>query len=320
MKRLIWAFGIGLGVFTPLFFVSPAHAEEVWWAQTNNEHEEITITAPDGWQFVWGRAWYGDPNDWNCGADVSNDFLSIINGTTSSVIRATNDTFGDPCGGTEKVLRFTWGIIPLPVVEPTPMPLPSPEPSPQPSPEFIPEVIPTPQPTPMPSPPAVEPIPVPVPVEEPVAEPAPTPPPAPEPKPEPAPEPPAIPEPAPNPPSPIEPPVAPVAPEPEVPPVPVEEPRPAPAEVIAQLAEEAKADDPVIPSELAAIPLIGDVAGQVLETFNALGNVGADMTPKVRETAEEVVIASVIVGNIATTASVMASAAASTATTVRRKE
>jgi hypothetical protein len=315
LKRLIWAFGIGLGVFTPLFFVSPAYAEEVWWAQTNNEHETVGITAPEGWQFVWGRAWYGDPNDSSCGADVSNDFLAIINGTTDAVIRVTNDTFGDPCSGTEKVFRFTWGIIPLPEV---PILMPSPEPSPQPSPEFVPEIIPSPQPTPEP-----QPSPVPVPAEEPVAEPAPIPEPAPEPEPipEPAPEPPAIPEPAPNPPSPIEPPPIPVAPEPEVPPVPVEEPRPAPAEVIAQLAEEAKADDPVIPAELAAIPLIGDVAGQVLEAFNVLGNVGADMTPEVREKSEEVVIASVIVGNIATTASVMASAAAaSTTSTVRRKE
>jgi hypothetical protein len=77
---------------------------------------------------------------------------------------------------------------------------------------------------------------------------------------------------------------------------------------MAILAEEARADDPVISSELAAIPLIGDIAGAVLDTFNAIGNVGADLTPEVREQAQETIVASVIVSNIATT-SVMASSA-----------
>jgi hypothetical protein len=80
------------------------------------------------------------------------------------------------------------------------------------------------------------------------------------------------------------------------------------SEQMAILAEEAKADDPVIPQELASIPLLGDVAGAVLDAFNNLGNVGADLTPKVRKQAQETIIASVLVSNIATT-SVMASAA-----------
>jgi hypothetical protein len=98
----------------------------------------------------------------------------------------------------------------------------------------------------------------------------------------------------------------PVAPEP-VPPVTIPEP-PVIEVTPEQLAEEAKADDPVVPQELAAIPLLGDAAVAVLEAFNALGNVGADLTPEVREQAQETIIASVIVSNIATT-SVMASAA-----------
>jgi hypothetical protein len=48
--------------------------------------------------------------------------------------------------------------------------------------------------------------------------------------------------------------------------------------------------------------LIGDVAGVVLELFNDLGNVGADMTPEVREKSEEVVVAAVIVSQVATAA------------------
>ena len=60
------------------------------------------------------------------------------------------------------------------------------------------------------------------------------------------------------------------------------------------LAVAAQADDPEVPEELAAVPLIGNVAVAVLNVFNDLGNVGADMAPQVRETAEKTVIASVI--------------------------
>lgn len=60
------------------------------------------------------------------------------------------------------------------------------------------------------------------------------------------------------------------------------------------LAVAAEADDPEVPEEIAAIPLVGNVAAAALEVFNNLGNVGADMSPQVRETAEKTVIASVI--------------------------
>ena len=77
------------------------------------------------------------------------------------------------------------------------------------------------------------------------------------------------------------------------------------------LAIAAQADDIELPAELAAIPLLGDVAGAVLEIFNDLGNVGADMSPQVRETSEEVIIAAVIVGQVALTATTAATTAAS---------
>jgi hypothetical protein len=70
------------------------------------------------------------------------------------------------------------------------------------------------------------------------------------------------------------------------------------------LAVVAQADDPELPKELASIPLLGDVAGAVLEVFNNIGNIGADMSPEIRETSEEVVIAAVIVGQIASQAAV----------------
>ena len=75
------------------------------------------------------------------------------------------------------------------------------------------------------------------------------------------------------------------------------------------LAVVAQADDPELSEELAAIPLLGDAAGAVLEVFNDLGNIGADMAPETREKSEKVVVAAVIVGQIALTASMTTSLA-----------
>ena len=60
----------------------------------------------------------------------------------------------------------------------------------------------------------------------------------------------------------------------------------------------AQSDDPELPAELAAIPLLGDIAGAILDVFNSLGNVGSDMSPEVRETAEKIVVVSIVVAQI----------------------
>jgi hypothetical protein len=75
----------------------------------------------------------------------------------------------------------------------------------------------------------------------------------------------------------------------------------------------AQQDDIVLDEALAAVPLLGDVAGAAVEVFNALGNAGADMSPQVREQSEKVVIAAVIVGQIAMTATTAATSAAAAA-------
>jgi len=79
------------------------------------------------------------------------------------------------------------------------------------------------------------------------------------------------------------------------------------------LAVAAEADDPDLAEEIAVIPVVGAVAEQVLEVMNDLGNIGADIAPEQRERAEEIVVASVIAGNVA------ASAGASAASGARRK-
>ena len=121
-------------------------------------------------------------------------------------------------------------------------------------------------------------------------------------------------------PTPEEPPVVPESPEveptPEVAPSqtpvevlpepPVIEP-PTTEEIVAQLWEEAQEDDIVVPEELANIPVLGAVVQGLADVANFIGNVGSDMTPEVRVTAQKTVIAAVVVGQVAQTAA-MASA------------
>ena len=115
---------------------------------------------------------------------------------------------------------------------------------------------------------------------------------------------------------PTEPPVEPTDPPvepplPETPPVeipsepPVIEP-PTSEEIVAQLWEEAQADDIVVPEELASVPVLGAVVQGLADVANFLGNVGSDMTPEVRVTAQKTVVAAVVVGQIAQTAAMAA--------------
>jgi len=227
-------------------------------------------------------------------------------------------------------------VVTPPVIEPQPqpqpIPLPSPAPEPQPAPSPAPEPSPEPQPSETPQTPELP--------AEPIVEPSP----------EPSIEPVASPEPLPS----LEPlPEVPSSPEPPVVET-VEEKSiaviddlkdvapdemtdaqvaqleaavlavfdtaqqgsPEYAQALEALAVLAQADDAELPAELAAIPLLGDVAGAALEAFNAIGNIGADMSPAVREQAEDAVVASVIVGQVASAA---ASAAVSASAASTRK-
>jgi len=94
---------------------------------------------------------------------------------------------------------------------------------------------------------------------------------------------------------------------------------PAYEQALEALAVAAQADDPQVPTELLAIPLLGETAAAVLEAFNDLGNVGADMAPAVREEAEKTIIASVIATGAAVQAvqaSVASAASAAAASAV----
>ena len=202
-----------------------------------------------------------------------------------------------------------------PVLEPTPVePTPEPEPTPDPVVEPVPDTTtPTVPDIVIVQPPIEIPIPpmpplveetvaeeVPVPVEE-------TPLPTPEPEPEPEPE------------------LEPVVPEDIQPEPPVEETEEPTVQAEDVDLESLAPDTPVelsngvvVTAEVAiAVQLLQDPAALLQELFTdpgavfaALGSVGADMTDEVREESEKVIIAAVIAGNIATTASISATGAA----------
>jgi hypothetical protein len=269
-----------------------------------SEGSTLEVVAPPGQRIVSIMAWYGDPDNATRGIDVSSTLTQLASGQTSVVIDSDN-RYGDPAGGTVKVLIFlpTYEAIPTPEPQPTPTPIPTEtpviiEPAPRPVEE---PVVPEPEPT---VPPAEEPAPTPPSPEEPAEEPAPevvdkTPAPEPEKAPEPEPE--------------LELPVDLETVDPESLSDEEIEELVVAAEAILATAEQgsaayeqalealavaAVADDPQLPTELAGVP----GAEQVLEAFNALGNIGADMAPAVREEAEQTVIASVIAAGAAISA------------------
>jgi hypothetical protein len=231
---------------------------------------------------------------------------------------------------------------PEPTPTPTPTPEPSPEPTTTPDPEPTPTIPPTetPEPTPTPEPEPTEepttpvdpePTPSPEPTEEPTLEPEPS-----------KPEEPTTPE---EPSTPEEPITSPEDLPEEITPevlmqVDLEEIVPtelteAQAEALKEAALEtfetaepgspeyeqaldallvaAQQDDIVVGEELAAVPVVGAAVVALVDAFNALGNAGADMSPQVREQSEKVVIAAVIVGQVAMTATAAATSAAAAA-------
>ena len=85
------------------------------------------------------------------------------------------------------------------------------------------------------------------------------------------------------------------------------------------LAEAARVDDIKVSPDLVDAPVVGDIVVAVVNVINAIDNFGADMSPEVREDSEDVVVAAVIVGNVAQLASGSATAASAVRTRIRRK-
>jgi hypothetical protein len=161
-------------------------------------------------------------------------------------------------------------------------------------------VEPAPQPVPMPNPqPVVEPTPEPEPVTQPEAEPTP--------------------EPTPEPETPVEEELPELVEEPVDP---VEE-TPEPPEIVEEEESITLENGVVLTVEVAQALELFNNPSELLEAIftdpgmalEAFANIGADMSPEVREKSEDVIVAAVIVGNIATQAAATAGAAAA----IRRK-
>jgi hypothetical protein len=177
--------------------------------------------------------------------------------------------------------------------EPPVLPEPTPEPTLEPTPEIVEpslEPIPSVEPEPVPSiEPSLNPEPTPEPEptqsESPSLEPTPEPKPSPEPSVEPTPEPTPTPTPT----------VSEVAPEPVVEPSPIASdlaPNLVPAEVVQESVQVVALE---VPSALASIPGIT----AIFESVEAFMNIGSDMTDEEREESQSVVVAAVIVTQLA---------------------
>jgi hypothetical protein len=290
-------------------------------ATVTNEGSFVEIVAPEGQRIASAIGYYGDPNDSTRGQDVSSILFELLAGETSATVEVSNDTFqNDPAGGTVKVLILlvTFEEIPTPtappvepvepVVPPTNPVEPEPEPSLEPEPEE--SIEPQPEETLEPEEPTTEPVePSPEPVE-------------PEPSPEPSPEPTPSEEET----------ITSVEELPEeiTPEVlmsidleeivatdlteeqaealieaaletfeTAEQGSPEYEQALEALFVAAQQDDIVLDESLAAIPLLGNALSGAVELVNFLGNAGADMSPQVREDSERVIVAAVIVGQIA---------------------
>ena len=88
---------------------------------------------------------------------------------------------------------------------------------------------------------------------------------------------------------------------------------PAYEQALEQLMVAAQADDIVVDEELAAVPVIGAVAVGITNALNALGNFGADMSPKVREESKKIVVSAIVAVGAAVSAATGAATSAASA-------
>jgi hypothetical protein len=284
-----------------------SESPSIIWDYSVYENSVLEAQAPEGKVFSKVVARYV-AIDIDCGIDVSETVSAVLVGTSSGTIDATNDVFGDPCPGWYKKLivsvEYSSAImLPLsespslsPTVSPEPQPTPTPLPEPSPSP-VEPQPEPTPEPTPLETPTASSPTQSPEPeptqsptapseiaTQSPVAE-LPTPP-------------------------------ATITPEPQ--PLPIIEPSPIqsseaiseePAtttEEVTQVPEEAFGSSLSEAIQASVTQAIGAVTEAVGELVEAFATAGLDMTPEKREEAQDVVISTIIVSQVATTASAAA--------------
>ena len=306
--------------------VSPTISPVLWDYETD-ENSELYAEAPSGKVFSGVVARYVS-KETECGLDVSEIVAAALVGTSSGTIPATNDLFGDPCPGEYKKLlvsvQYSSAIM-IPPSEsgqvgaqtqssvsqestqsPSPAPAPQEQPSPEPQPTPEPTYAPSPEPS-LPQPtPTIEPSPEPtatVPSQSPTPEPTPTPTASaetPTQSAEPT-VPPALPSTSPE-----------AQPQPIISPTPVQSSEPpyeeptVPATQAPEVSEETESETVSGTIETALTETIGAAVEAVGELVEAFQSAGLDMTPEQREEAQDVVISTIIVSQVATTASAAA--------------
>jgi len=284
----------------------------ILWDYVVDEGGILTAEAPSGQVFSGVVARYV-AHDTDCGLDVSEIVGAALIGSSSGTIPADNGSFGDPCPGWYKKLvvsveyssalitnpttsPVTESAIPTnsPEVTPTPEPSPVPAPSPEPAqPEPTPTVEPSPEPTASPPTESPEPTASPEPTQSETVETPTVSPPLVEPE-EPVTASPLIPIPPSIVPSPIQ---------------SIEEPSEtpsSPATETPEVAEETQSESVSGAIEAAVSEAIGVAVKAVGELVEAFQSAGLDMTPEQREEAQDVVISTIIVSQVATTASAAA--------------
>ena len=301
----------------------------VLWDYETDENSELYAEAPSGKVFSGVVARYVS-KETECGLDVSEIVAAALVGTSSATIPATNDLFGDPCPGEYKKLlvsvQYSSAIM-IPPSEsaqvgtqtqssvsqestqsPSPAPAPQEQPSPEPQPTPEPTYAPSPEPSLPQQTPTIEPSPEPtatVPSQSPTPEPTPTPTASAE-----------------TPTQSAEPTVPPVLPStsPEAQPLPIISPTPVqsseppyeeptvPATQAPEVSEETESETVSGTIETAFTETIGAAVEAVGELVEAFQSAGLDMTPEQREEAQDVVVSTIIVSQVATTATAAVSA------------
>jgi len=294
--------------------VSPT-VSPILWDYVVNEGEVLSAEAPSGQVFSSVVARYV-AHDSDCGLDVSEIVSAALVGSSSGTIPATNETFGDPCPGEYKKLVVSAQYASAMITSPTTSPLTE-SATPTTSSEAVsiptPTAEPSPEPAPSPEPSQPEPTPTPEPSPEPTAS-SPTKSPEPEQT-----QSPTLSEPIPTP-TPTQSESEPVvpkttSPEPSVPPIivpspqsseePSEEPT-SPAPQAPEVTEETQSESVSGTIETAVAETIGAAVEAVGELVEAFQSAGLDMTPEQREEAQDVVVSTIIVSQVASTASAAA--------------
>jgi hypothetical protein len=288
----------------------PHTISPILWDYSIDEGGVLLAEAPAGQVFSSVVARYV-AHEGDCGLDVSEIVGAALVGSSSGTIPATNESFGDPCPGWYKKLVVSVQYASELITNPTTSPATESA-----IPTSSPEVAPTPEPSPEPAP-SPEPVqPQPTPTAEPSPEPtassqtqSPTP--------EPTPTPTASAEIPTESAEPVVPPALPST-SPEAQPLPIVSPTPVqsseppyeeptvPATQAPEVSEETQSETVSGTIEAAFTETIGAAVVAVGELVEAFQTAGLDMTPEQREEAQDVVISTIIVSQVASTASAAA--------------